>query len=469
MRSLTFLALAALGLTASALPAFAGTLLVPQQFPTIQKALNAAKPYDTVLVSVNPKGAVYNEAVTIATPYVTLQGVGNPLIDGTGLGTPGPSPFQPGTYPNCIEIRASHVAVRGLTVQNAPGFEFQGGSGINVGYVAADGQTDVSFSDIEISGVTARQNFFGITINGQSGLNAYPVVPSMLKNYKLLGNVVTGSVNGGAAVVNTSGAVISGNQFTGNGYDGLNASGTGLTVIANEAASNANAGLNVNAATYNPAVNSPKSPNPPASLVGTNTVHDNQHFGISITGTVSVSGNAVTHNADEGISLFSADYSAVVFNSVSGTTFYQYEFAGGDHDGTGIVVDGSPSYPNFTPSGFVTISSNSITKSAGDGIFLASVVSTTVSQNSVLQNAGVGIHLSDYPVTQQGQSAGNAPNTVTRNLAFSNTLFDARDDASASDVFTYPNGDTTPGDGAKTINLWTKNLFGTTDPVGLSK
>ena len=84
MPSSTSLALAALGLVAFTLPATAGTLLVPQQYPTIQKALNAAKPYDTVLVSAKPGGA-YSEAITISTPHLVLQGVGNPILDGSKL------------------------------------------------------------------------------------------------------------------------------------------------------------------------------------------------------------------------------------------------------------------------------------------------------------------------------------------------------------------------------------------------
>ena len=56
-----YASLAAAMIAAAALPAAAGTLLVPQQFSTIQAALNAAKPYDTVLVSAKPKGGVYSE------------------------------------------------------------------------------------------------------------------------------------------------------------------------------------------------------------------------------------------------------------------------------------------------------------------------------------------------------------------------------------------------------------------------
>ncbi len=474
MRSLssssTLLALAALGLAASALPVFAGTLLVPQQFPTIQAALNAAKPYDTVLVSAKLKG-VYNESLTITTPHVVLQGVGDPILDGTGLGVPSfLSPFQPFIYPNGIEIRAGHVAVRGFVVQNTGDLTSYSSSpsAINVGYVTPDGQTDVSYSDVEISGTTVRSSVSGITISGLSGTDANAGgSPKFLKNYKLLGDVVTGSMNSGAGIINTSGALITGCQFTNNGGDGLDTSGSGITVTGNDSSANVNYGMALNAPIYNPAAHDPKNPNPAPSTAIGNSVHDNLRFGISATGTQTISANALTHNGDYGLSLFFADYSTVTGNSITGTTLAQ--FFGPSDDGTGIYADSGFSYPADTPGGFLTITGNNISNNAGDGVFLASVVSSTVSFNAVSGNAEVGIHLSDYTATTDGQSAGNAPNHVTGNLALHNTAFDARDDASASDTLTYPGYNTSVGDGGTTINVWTKNLFGKTDPANLSK
>ncbi len=463
MRSSTLLALAALGLAASAHPAEARTLLVPQQFPTIQKALDAAKPYDTVLVSAKPKGAVYNEAVTIKTPHVVLQGQNNPVIDGTGLGTPQPNPFTPGIYLSCVDIRAAFVAVRGVTVQNA------GASGVNVGYTTADGSAAVSYGDIEISNVTARSNNLGIAVSGASGLTDDPNGLGSLKNYKLLSNTVTGSAGDGIFIGNTSGAVISGNRLTGNGYDGLGAFGSGLSILANETASNGNSGMRISAVSFNPAVSNPKSPNPASSLVGSNTIHDNKHFGLDIAGTVTVFGNFLTNNVGYGLILENADYSAVTFNVISGTT--KYGFGGSLDDGTGLVADtfGSDS------GGPVSVSANNITGNASDGVFLENVGGYTLSLNQVTGNAKVGIHASDYPVTDIARFLGVAPNVITRNLAYSNTVLDARDDASATDPLVYKDpvysflDVTFPGDGVPTINLWTKNLFGTTSPVGLSK
>jgi hypothetical protein len=61
----------------------ADTLLVPQQFPTIQAALDAAAADDVVLIH----GGIYAESPARSLPAnVTIQGKGNARIDATGLG-----------------------------------------------------------------------------------------------------------------------------------------------------------------------------------------------------------------------------------------------------------------------------------------------------------------------------------------------------------------------------------------------
>ncbi len=484
-------------LVGAALPAAAATLSVPSKaYPTIQKAVSAAKPGDTVLVSAKPKGGVYNEAVTITTPGIILQGSNNPIIDGTGLGVTAPAqpPFAPTTtYPNGIDIRASHVAVRGLTVQNTGGSAFSPSSGINAGYLTPE-YNYVGFTDIEISGVTARNNYTGITLQGYAGGNPFSggtVVSS--KNYRLLGDVVTGSTNDGMDMVGVSGALISGcrfvsngsagvsigtqyyspsatenvvvagNVFSGNYYDGLDADGDGLVVTANEAASNGYAGMNLITPLYNPAVNTASAPNPPASAVSFNSVHDNQYNGLVVAGTQTVSANLIAKNFGYGLFLSVADYSAVSYNLITGT-----QLSGGYNtdDGTGLYADSAFNYDTYANGGFLTLTGNVITGSAGDGLFLASVTGSTVSRNTVSGNAGVGIHLSDFPYLS------DAPNTVTLNSALHNTLFDARDDSTAVANLTEPDGSISYADNGAygpTLNVWTKNTFGTTDPVNLSK
>lgn len=503
-----YASLAAAMIAAAAVPASAGTLLVPQQFPTIQKALNAAKPYDTVLVSAKPKGGVYAEAVTISTPHVVLQGLGNPVIDGTGLGTlvPEPPPFQSYyVYPNGIDIRASHVAVRGLTVQNTNSSIFgPSSSAVNIGYVSDDGQTDYGFSDIEISGVTITKNVYGITVMGYSGGSPYyGGTQTLTKGLRLIGDVLTANANSAypygtyGSVNNISGttgtlitgcqftnnpstglalganyygipatqnAQIVGNVFSGNTGDGLDAVGSGLALSANEAASNTGYGMTTALTTFNPAVSTPGSPNPAPSALLFNSIHDNKSGGLYASGTQTISGNSLTHNLGVGLYLYGADYSQVAFNQITGTGLTGYY---GD-DGTGIYAEALRGYTDA--GGPVFLSANSVTGNSGDGVFL-DASGSTISRNTVSGNSGIGIHLSDLPSLYAYYSDTIPPNTVTQNQALHNTLFDARDDASASDDLTY-NGYTSYGDGSSygpSLNVWTKNVFGTTDPTGLSK
>ena len=456
MRLSTSLALAALGLAASALPAAAGTLLVPSKaYPTIQSALNAAKPYDTVLVSPKNGGAAYGEAVIISTPHVTLQGQNSPVIDGSKLGVivPQALPFTPyPAFPNGVEVKADHVAVRGMTIQ---GFGFGDGAispiaaAINVGFSVVTGpysRSEVSYSDIEISGNTLQKNSTGLTIQGYTG--GYSQT-TYLKGYRVLGNLISGNTGGGAllsgASVLVAGNRIIGNQSNGQTGDGLDVTGLGITVTGNEVGGSGGSGIDIieDAATYNPAVNDRKNPNPDPAVTALNYIHDNGGSGIEAQGTQTLSGNVIANSAGEGIDLEYADYSAVSGNAITGSL------------GDGIFAGYDSSFSENQESG-LNISFNQVSGSGYDGIAFYEVAGGVISYNNVTGSQGIGIHLSDY--TSDYGYDDYAPTTVTQNHALHNVLFDAGDDASAPDV-----------DASTTINIWTKNVFGTTDPAGLSK
>ena len=497
-----YASLAAAALAAASLPASAGTLLVPQHFSTIQAALNAAKPYDMVLVSAKPNGGVYSESVTINTPHVTLQGRGNPIIDGTGfvpVSVPIPGSYYSNTvYPNAIDIRADYAAISGLTVQNVPGafFNVIGGAGINAGYNSADGNSSYGFSGIRISGVTLSNDSNGIVVNGVSSqvVNGKYTFTSA-QGFSLIGCTLTGSLHDAVDISSANNMVISGNKFlsnnqTGlsigfgfsepivnvliaanvfknNGGDGMDANATGLTITANEAASNTGYGILANTLTYS-------FSGPPVAAAGAaptsvlfNSAHDNGLGGLSITGAQTITANSLANNAGYGIYLLNADFSTVSFNSITGTGLAVPAFAQSPYDnGTGIYADDTGvSFGPVIASASEKIFGNQISGSAGDGIYLGAVTGCTLSANAVSGSLGVGIHASDFP------SPGNTPNTITQNRVVHNTLFDLRDDSNAADDLTY-NGSTFYGDNEQygaSINIWTKNVFGTSDPVGLSK
>ncbi len=461
MRLSTSLVLAAAGLAASALPAAAGTLQVPSKaYPTIQAALNAAKPYDTVMVSA--KGGVYSEAVTITTPHVTLQGKGGPVIDGSALGklVPQQPPFQPYTvYPNGIDIRADHVTVSGMTVQGFAG-SLQGGTGIGI---AAFGSGGVGPSDITVSGNTLRKNGEGLEIVGYTG-NPYAYNGTYTKGFQVVGNTLTANSGDGAFIEGAS-VVAAGNRTTGNGGYGLDVTGIGVTVSGNDSSD----GLAVTDAayTYDPSVNDPKYPNPAPTVVSFNYVHDSSYYGLTVSGTETVTGNVIANNTGYGIYLSDADFSTVTGNVITGTAL-----GGASDDGTGIYAEYSTAY--YGADSGLKISLNQISGNAGDGIYFNEYAGGVISLNSVTGNQGIGIHLSDYATYNAYYVAygySSSPTTVKQNLAQHNAIYDARDDASAPDDVTY-NYVTYYGDAGyygPSVNVWTKNVFGTTDPVGLSK
>ncbi len=90
--------------------AFARTLRVPADYPTIQAAVDAAQSGDLVLVS----PGVYHEAVRIKTPGITLRGLdrNTTILDGQSQ------------MPNAITATADGVIVENLTAHNYAGNGF---------------------------------------------------------------------------------------------------------------------------------------------------------------------------------------------------------------------------------------------------------------------------------------------------------------------------------------------------------
>lgn len=459
MRLAHTIALACLAGAASVLPAAARTINVPQQYPTIQAALNAAKPGDTVHVFPKPRGTVYHETLTMRTPNVTLQGKKGAILDGAGLSTMSPPdpPFEPHLIaPDGIDIRADHVAVRDLTIQNFIGDNFADTSAISVGYTLPPADPNdpwpvlqlASNSDIEVSGCTLRNNHRGVFFETYAGVGpAYGGGGASLKGYKILGNLITGNDATGVTVTNylsngaeyvyddsfnvvrinntDLGLLVSGNKITGNG-DGIDTDGDGQTITGNEIANNGYSGVYALASTVDPA---PGAARPAPSVVALNAIRDNGGYGVWAYGSLTITGNTVAHNTDCGILLDYADGGLVTLNRVTGTV--------GDHyPGVGIYVD----YSAY--GGPLTVAANQVGGNDGAGIYLYEADGVLVTGNAVNGNRGIGIQASD----ESGYYTG-VPNTITYNTARGNTPLDAQDDYTA--------------EGFPSPNHWANNNFGT--------
>jgi len=103
----------------------AAVLQVPAQYPTIQAAVKAAKPYDLIMIA----PGVYHESVTVKTPHLTLRGA-----DRNGVILDGGFKLVDG-----VEALANDVVVENMTARHfvGNGFFWTGVSGYRGSYLTA--------------------------------------------------------------------------------------------------------------------------------------------------------------------------------------------------------------------------------------------------------------------------------------------------------------------------------------------
>ncbi|MBV9848109.1 MAG: right-handed parallel beta-helix repeat-containing protein [Armatimonadetes bacterium] len=424
-----------------ALPAAAKTLYVPSShYPTIQSAVNAAASGDTVLVAAKP--TPYAESVRIHTDGIVLQGKNNPVLDGSTV-TTGPDPIFPGVQdgPSGIIVEASHVAVRGFTVQNFSRNEQYDGNpeGFPAAGIRLGGDTDangnplpVVVHDVEVSGCVSQNNYFGYLIGSLANAGD----PAQ---YRIFANLATRNLTHGFLVYSGNTA-LTGNrslqnaqQGAGNG-DGITTGfDNGVVITGNETAGNVN-GISV-FADFTAAQQ-------PPTYITFNNVHDNQQDGIipnngvsaiGATGSITVSGNVISGNSI-GIDLsYGISHSTISYNTVTNNT--------GQNQGSfsGIGIDAG--YGDTC-----TVANNVVTGSAADGIYVDDFVSSTFSNNQVNNNGGslgYGFDGYGFDVTAVSGATSATADTFIRNTAHGNNTYDAYD-----------------ANGKATLNTWTQNSFG---------
>ncbi len=177
----------------------AATISVPGPYgPTIQAAINAAAPGDTIYVA----AGVYHEQVTIP-KALTLNGADGAILDGTGL-IP--------TWTTGVQIKCGNVTFNNIDVANFTQ------DGITA-YFAANG-TNIHITNCKISNIQPGYWGFGIYIGFESEGFKYvpPALTSQLDFSGLLieGNEIT-NVHSAAlviqAVTGTPGTLVARNNY----------------------------------------------------------------------------------------------------------------------------------------------------------------------------------------------------------------------------------------------------------------
>lgn len=168
----------------------AATLNVPGTYPTIQAAVNAAAPGDTIIVA----AGTYTETVTIPAAKTGL------IIRGAQAGVDARNPRGAESIVNGagggFNVQASNVVIDGFTVRDTSG-------GLGAGIVVPG-----SVSGVKILNNIIRDNVIGLYLNGTNN--------EARQNY-FLNNTLAGPAGGNAIYSDggTNGVIVDKNRFEG--------------------------------------------------------------------------------------------------------------------------------------------------------------------------------------------------------------------------------------------------------------
>jgi parallel beta-helix repeat protein len=213
--------------------AAAAILRVPQDFPTIQAAINAAAVGDTVLVS----PGTYVERIDFQSKEITVESAAGPadtIIDGNQAGA-------------VVTIRSSAgqtPVLRGFTIRNGNDTSLTSGGGVGVfnGPALIEGNWLMGNASCEGGGITAR--FSAATIRGNvisgnrpncsGGTGGGGIFIGGAGTVQVLDNVITGNISssdgGGIGLFAAGTPTISGNVISDN-QTSLVGSGGGISMV----------------------------------------------------------------------------------------------------------------------------------------------------------------------------------------------------------------------------------------------
>ncbi len=245
------------------------TLKVPQEYATIQSAVDAALPGDSIVV----EGGTYNEQVTVAKSNIKIIGRRDAELDGQFRLTFG-----------FILSGAVNVMVRGFTIQhyNLDGITCLTGSDNSI-------MENRLLDNTEFGVSTFTSPRSRITENTISGSGSYGMYLSVSSNGAVEGNRVSSNGSFGIYLTGGTGNNITGNSVYQNNSYGIVSTGSDALIRCNTVNGNQSIGIYVGA----------------NSIVENNEVFQNSSTGIYVSGSNSaVSENHVYKNGADGMALY---------------------------------------------------------------------------------------------------------------------------------------------------------------------
>ncbi|RLE67744.1 MAG: hypothetical protein DRJ45_09000, partial [Thermoprotei archaeon] len=395
LKTFTFVFLCAMLTFLCVCCASAKTIYVPDNYSTIQDAVNASFPGDTIVV----RDGTYVENVFVNIPYLTIKsenGSANCVVH---------SEYVYGGYGNAFTLNADGVKIEGFTITGYNGiYVYSDSNIISSNNISSNNWYGISLSDSSnntISNNNISNNEFGISLGDSSentisnnnisnngcGIDLF----SYSSKNIISDNNISNNLNGMHLYSYSSENTISDNNISNNGYGISLWRSSENTISDNNISSNNYMGISLSDSSNN--------------TISNNNISNNE-FGISLSNSSKniISGNEFTNDG-----LFVHSYQNSVFdNTVNGRPLIYLE------DESNRFVDYAAGQVILVNCNNITvknqeltntdvgielfhshnclISENNISNNV-DGIYLDDSSNNTISDNNISSNNWIGIYL----------------------------------------------------------------------------